>query len=95
MDYAASRKAGYPTGSGTIASRCKVVVQERMAQAGMRRNRPGAQAMLVLYPPTQMAKRLLAQAQTVAEGGIHFVHLGLIYIPNGANTILTARRKQP
>ena len=48
MDYAASRKAGYPTGSGTIASRCKVVVQERMAPAGMRRNRPGAQAMLAL-----------------------------------------------
>jgi hypothetical protein len=48
MNYAAHRKAGYPTGSGTIESGCKVVVQERMVQAGMRWSRCGAQAMLAL-----------------------------------------------
>jgi hypothetical protein len=48
MDYAAYREAGYPVGSGSVESACKVVVQERMKQAGMRWSRPGAQAMLAL-----------------------------------------------
>lgn len=48
MDYAAYRQAGYPIGSGTLESGCKVVVQERMKQAGMRWSRDGAQAMLAL-----------------------------------------------
>jgi hypothetical protein len=48
MDYAAFRQAGYPIGSGTVESGCKVVVQERMKQAGMRWSREGAQAMLAL-----------------------------------------------
>jgi hypothetical protein len=48
MCYAAYREAGYPVGSGSVESACKVVVQERMKQAGMRWSRPGAQAMLAL-----------------------------------------------
>jgi hypothetical protein len=48
MDYAAYRQAGYPIGSGSVESACKVVVQERMKQAGMRWSRDGAQAMLAL-----------------------------------------------
>lgn len=48
IDYAAFRQAGYPIGSGTIESACKVVVQQRMKQAGMRWSREGAQAMLAL-----------------------------------------------
>lgn len=46
MDYVTYRQAGYPVGSGSVESGCKVVVQERMKQAGMRWSRPGAQAML-------------------------------------------------
>lgn len=48
MRYATFRQAGYPIGSGTVESACKVVVQQRMKQAGMRWSRPGAQAMLAL-----------------------------------------------
>lgn len=48
MDYARYRQAGYPVGSGSVESACKVVVQERMKQAGMRWSREGAQAMLAL-----------------------------------------------
>jgi hypothetical protein len=48
MRYQTFRQAGYPIGSGTVESACKVVVQERMVQAGMRWGRPGAQAMLAL-----------------------------------------------
>lgn len=48
MRYQAYRKAGYPIGSGTVESACKVVVQERICQAGMRWSRPRLQAMLVL-----------------------------------------------
>jgi len=48
MAYQAFREAGYPVGSGTVESGCKVVVQERMTQAGMRWSRVGAQAMLAL-----------------------------------------------
>ena len=48
IDYAAFRHAGYPIGSGTIESACKIVVQARMKQAGMRWSRDGAQAMLAL-----------------------------------------------
>jgi hypothetical protein len=48
MDYERHRQAGYPVGSGSVESACKVVVQERMKQAGMRWSRDGAQAMLAL-----------------------------------------------
>lgn len=48
MDYVRYRQAGYPVGSGSVESGCKVVVQERMKQAGMRWSRKGAQAMLAL-----------------------------------------------
>jgi hypothetical protein len=48
MRYPAFRHAGYPIGSGSVESACKVVVQERMKQAGMTWSRPGAQAMLAL-----------------------------------------------
>ena len=48
MRYRLFRQAGYPIGSGTVESACKVVVQQRMKQAGMRWSRSGAQAMLAL-----------------------------------------------
>lgn len=48
MTYRAFREAGYPVGSGTVESGCKVVVQGRMTGAGMRWSRAGAQAMLAL-----------------------------------------------
>ena len=48
MTYQTFREAGYPVGSGTVESGCKVVVQERMTGAGMRWSRAGAQAMLAL-----------------------------------------------
>jgi hypothetical protein len=48
MRYRRFRQAGYPIGSGTVESACKVVVQQRMKQAGMRWSRNGAQAMLAL-----------------------------------------------
>jgi hypothetical protein len=48
MRYRRFRQAGYPLGSGTVESACKVVVQQRMKQAGMRWSRKGAQAMLAL-----------------------------------------------
>jgi hypothetical protein len=48
MRYGSFRQAGYPIGSGTVESACKVVVQQRMKQAGMRWSRKGAQAMLAL-----------------------------------------------
>jgi hypothetical protein len=48
MRYSLFRQAGYPIGSGTVESACKVVVQQRMKQAGMRWSRNGAQAMLAL-----------------------------------------------
>lgn len=48
MDYAAYRQAGYPVGSGSVESGCKLVVQERMKQAGMRWRRERAQAVLAL-----------------------------------------------
>jgi len=48
MDYAAYRQAGYPVGSGSVESSCKLVVQERMKQAGMRWRRERAQAVLAL-----------------------------------------------
>lgn len=46
--YNQFRQAGYPLGSGTVESACKVVMQARMKQAGMRWSRDGAQAMLAL-----------------------------------------------
>lgn len=48
MDYATYRHSGYPIGSGSAESGCKVVVQERMKQAGMRWKRERAQAILAL-----------------------------------------------
>jgi hypothetical protein len=39
---------GYPIGSGTVESAGKLVMQERMKQAGMRWSRDNAQAMLAL-----------------------------------------------
>jgi hypothetical protein len=48
LRYGTFRQAGYPIGSGTVESACKVVVQQRMKQAGMRWSRDGAQAMLAL-----------------------------------------------
>jgi hypothetical protein len=48
MRYPEFRQAGCPIGSGSVESACKVVVQERMKQAGMRWSRAGAQAMLAL-----------------------------------------------
>lgn len=48
MRYGTFRKAGYPIGSGSVESACKVLVQQRMKQAGMRWSRDGAQAMLAL-----------------------------------------------
>ena len=48
MDYERYRQEGYPVGSGSVESACKVVVQARLKQAGMRWSRKGAQAMLAL-----------------------------------------------
>jgi hypothetical protein len=48
LRYQQFRQAGYPIGSGTVESACKVVMQARMKQAGMRWSRDGAQAMLAL-----------------------------------------------
>lgn len=48
LRYQQFREAGYPIGSGTVEAACKVVMQERMKQAGMRWSRDGAQAMLAL-----------------------------------------------
>lgn len=48
MRYREFRQAGCPIGSGTVESACKVVVQQRMRQAGMQWSRAGAQAMLAL-----------------------------------------------
>jgi len=48
MRYPEFRQAGCPIGSGSVESACKVVVQERLKQAGMRWSRTGAHAMLAL-----------------------------------------------
>lgn len=48
MSYPEFRQAGCPIGSGSVESGCKVVVQERLKQAGMSWSRAGAQAMLAL-----------------------------------------------
>lgn len=48
MRYREFRQAGCPIGSGTVESACKVVVQQRMKQAGMQWSRTGAQAILAL-----------------------------------------------
>jgi hypothetical protein len=48
MRYREFRQAGCPIGSGSVESACKVVVQQRMKQAGMQWSRSGAQAMLAL-----------------------------------------------
>lgn len=48
IDYDRFRQAGYPVGSGSTESACKLLVQQRMKQAGMRWGRESAQAMLAL-----------------------------------------------
>jgi hypothetical protein len=48
MHYATFREQGYPIGSGSVESACKVVVQQRLVQAGMRWGRENAQALLAL-----------------------------------------------
>jgi hypothetical protein len=48
MDYASYHQAGYPVGSGSVESACKVIVQQRLKQAGMRWSRERAQAVLAL-----------------------------------------------
>lgn len=48
MRYKHFRQAGYPIGSGSVESACKVVAQTRLKQAGMRWSRRGAQAVLAL-----------------------------------------------
>lgn len=48
MRYREFRQAGYPIGSGSVESACKVVAQQRLKQAGMRWSRMGAQAILAL-----------------------------------------------
>lgn len=48
MRYKQFRQAGYPIGSGSVESACKVVAQTRLKQAGMRWSRRGAQAVLAL-----------------------------------------------
>jgi hypothetical protein len=48
MRYADFQHDGYPVGSGSVESACKVVVQARLKQAGMIWSRDGAQAMLAL-----------------------------------------------
>lgn len=48
MRYREYRLNGYPIGSGSVESACKVVVQQRLVQAGMRWSRECAQALLAL-----------------------------------------------
>jgi hypothetical protein len=48
MRYQQFRQAGYPIGSGTVESACKLVAQARLKQAGMCWSRRGAQAVLSL-----------------------------------------------
>lgn len=48
MVYRQFRAAGCPIGSGTVESACKLVVQQRMKQPGMRWRRNNADAMLAL-----------------------------------------------
>lgn len=48
MRYREFRAAGCPIGSGSVESACKLVVQQRMKQSGMRWSRDGAQSMLAL-----------------------------------------------
>ena len=48
IDYDRFRQAGLPVGSGSTESACKLLVQQRMKQAGMRWRRDKAQAMLAL-----------------------------------------------
>lgn len=48
MYYEEFRQAGYPIGSGSVESGCKLVVQTRLKQAGMRWKHSSAQAVLAL-----------------------------------------------
>ena len=67
MRYHLFREAGCPIGSGTVESACKLVVQQRPKQSGMRWSRHGAQAMLalratLLSQPSQQSLPLLGLA---------------------------------
>lgn len=62
MFYQEFRQAGCPIGSGTVESACKLVVQQRMKQSGMRWSRPGAQAMLALRSVLLSQRGSLLQA---------------------------------
>jgi hypothetical protein len=48
MYYQHYRQAGYPIGSGSVEAACKLVVQSRLKQAGMRWLESSAQAILAL-----------------------------------------------
>jgi hypothetical protein len=48
MDYPAHLKAGRMIGSGPIEAACKVVVGQRLKQAGMRWTDTGADAVLAV-----------------------------------------------
>jgi hypothetical protein len=48
MNYPAYREAGMMIGSGPVEAACKVVVGQRMKQAGMRWSVPGADSMLAV-----------------------------------------------
>jgi hypothetical protein len=61
MRYHEFRHAGLPIGSGTVESACKLVVQQRMKQAGMQWSRSGAQAMLALRCALLSHRPTLAQ----------------------------------
>jgi hypothetical protein len=48
LQYPAYRARGLPIGSGPVEGACKVVLQQRLAQAGMRWRQAGAQAVATL-----------------------------------------------
>ena len=48
MDYARSRREGYPIGSGVVEAAVKTLVKNRMEQTGMRWKEEGAEALLKL-----------------------------------------------
>ena len=48
MDYARSRREGYPIGSGVVEAAGKTLVKNRMEQTGMRWKEEGAEALLKL-----------------------------------------------
>lgn len=63
MRYKEFRQAGYPVGSGSVESACKIVAQTRLKQAGMRWSRTGAQAVLALRSFLLSQRWSIASAQ--------------------------------